>query len=96
MPTRYIPKKISEIKKTDSTISLVGKIVQISENEFVLQDETGRIGIFSEEKVGEGKIVRVFCSTVDGNLKADTIQSLNGFDVNLYNKVKELYSKAGL
>lgn len=96
MPIQYIPKKISELKTTNSKVSIVGKVVQISENEFVLQDETGKVKIFSEEKVEKDNIIRAFCSMVGGNLKLDVVQSLNGFDLNLYNKAKELYNRAGL
>ena len=96
MVTQYFPKKISEIKNTDSKVSVVGKVVQIGENEFILQDDSGKVEIFSEEKVEIGKTVRAFCSMIDGKLNADIIQSLNGFDLNLYRKVKELYNRAGL
>jgi hypothetical protein len=96
MPEHYSPRKISSISKTDLKIALIGKIAKVSENSFILEDETGKVEIFSEEEVREGEPVRVFCSLVDGKLKADIVQSLKGLDLNLFKKVEELYKREGL
>jgi hypothetical protein len=96
VPEHYSPRKISSISKTDSKIALIGRVVETSENSFILEDETGRIEIFSEEGARQGELVRVFCSLLDGKLKADITQSLKGFDLNLFKKVEELYKKEGL
>jgi len=93
----YKPKKISEINlKTDSRIAIIGKVTEQGENSFVLDDGSGKIEIISEEEVKLNKTVRVFCSLIENQLKADVVQSLNGFDLNLFNKIKELYNKAGV
>jgi len=96
MPDHYLPKKISLISATDSKIALVGTVSEVSENSFVLNDDTGKLEIVSDQPVEKGEIVRLFCSSIDGKLKADVIQSLKGFDLNLFKKVEELYSKEGL
>ena len=96
MAEHYLPRKISSISKSDSRVALIGKVVKALENSFVLEDETGKTEIFSEEAVKEGELVRVFCSSLDGKLKADIVQSLKGFDLNLFKKVEELYKKEGL
>ena len=96
MSVRYTPKKISEIKSGDSKVSLVGKVEEIGKDSFVLYDESGRREIYYDEKIEPQKIVRVFCSVVQGNLKADVVQVLENFDLNLYKKSKELYMRAGL
>jgi hypothetical protein len=96
MAEHYSPRKISSISKTDSKVALIGKIAGTSENSFILEDETGKIEIFSEERAKEGELVRVFCSSLDGKLKADIVQNLKGFDLNLFKKVEELYRKEGL
>jgi hypothetical protein len=93
---RYLPRKVLEIKNTDKKISLMGKIVHSEESMLLVEDETGQVEIFSEQPAQSGSFVRVFCSVIDGRLKADAVQSLNGFDVNLYNKTNELYRKFGL
>lgn len=95
MTEHYSPRKISSISKSDSRIALIGRMVESSENSFVLEDDTGRIEIFSEEKMREGEPVRVFCSSLNGKLKADIVQSLKGFDLNLFKKVEELYKREG-
>ncbi|MEM5829591.1 MAG: hypothetical protein QW040_02735 [Candidatus Aenigmatarchaeota archaeon] len=96
MVEHYLPRKISSISRIDSKVALIGKIAKVSENSFILEDETGKIEIFSEEEVKEGELVRVFCSLVDGKLKADVVQDLKGFDLNLFKKAEELYKKEGL
>jgi len=96
MSIHYKPKKISEIRETDSKISLIGKVVESTENTFILEDDTGRVEFFSENIAETEKLVRVFSTIIEGKLKADAIQVLNGFDLNLYNRIKELYLKAGV
>jgi len=95
--SHYKPKKVSEINlKTDSRISVLGKIAELGENSFFLDDGSGKIEIISEAAIEPGNLARVFCSVVDVQLKADVVQSLNNFDSDLFNRVKELYSKAGV
>lgn len=96
MPVHYKPRKVSEIAKTDSRIALVGKVAELGDNFFVLNDDTGSMEITSEETVEKGKMIRVFCSNVDGQWKSDVIQDLKELDINLFKKVEELYSKAGV
>jgi hypothetical protein len=96
MPVHYKPRKISQIAKTDSHIALVGKVTELGDNFFVLNDDTGSMEIISEETVEKDKLLRVFCSNVDGQWKADVMQDLKGLDTNLFKKVEELYSKAGV
>ena len=74
----------------------MGKVVQAEENSFVVDDESGKVEVFSEEPVEADKIVRAFCTVIDGRLKADAIQDLNNFDLNLYRRIKELYRKIGV
>jgi hypothetical protein len=93
---RYVPKKISEIKDIDSKVSIIGKIQDSKSNSFLIEDETGKLELFTEQNVEAGNLVRVFCSLVEGRPKADVIQSLNGLDINLYHKVEDLYRKVGI
>lgn len=94
---RYKPKRISEIDpKTDTRISLIGRVLESGENSFILDDESGKAEITFEGEVEPNKIVRVFCSLTEDRLKADVVQNLEGIDLNLFKKVKELYKKAEL
>ncbi|HDH91362.1 MAG TPA: hypothetical protein ENF38_00245 [Candidatus Aenigmarchaeota archaeon] len=95
MPIRYKLKRINEIGKEDY-ICIIGKVVNLGENSFLIQDETGMIEISSEFKVEEGKVVRVFCRRVNNMLKAEIIQDLSSMDLNLFKKVEELYNEVGV
>ena len=93
----YRPRGISEInKKTDGKVAVVGKVVESRENSFVIEDGIAKVEIVFEGKVEKNKTVRVFCSITENQLKADVIQSLDGLDLNLFKRVKELYNRAGL
>ncbi|MEK6909675.1 MAG: hypothetical protein AABW61_01200 [Candidatus Aenigmatarchaeota archaeon] len=97
MPTfHYIPKQISEVKPTDSRVSLIGNVVNVGENSFILDDGTGKIEVISEMPVERNKLFRVFCSVIDEKLKADVVQDMEGLDLNLFKKVKELYNSSGV
>ena len=103
IPERYVPKKISEISKSDRKLSLVGKIIEINpeKKSFVMDDDTGKIEIFIgdefEEDIGEkNKVVRAFCVLVGDRLMLDVLQHLDGLDLNLLKTVDDLYSRAGV
>ena len=91
----YRPRKVSSLTKTDKFVSLLGKVASVKENAVVIEDGTGRIEISSEHALKENAIVRVFCS-FDGQWKTDIVQDMDGIDLNIYKKVDELYSRAGL
>ncbi len=92
----YIPKKISQVTKTDSRVSVIGKILDVGNNSFVLQDDASTTEVFSDIPAEKDKLVRIYCSVIEGRLKADVIQDLTGFDFPLFKKVEELYNKAGV
>jgi len=100
LPVHYKPRKISGVDKTDSKVAIVGRVVERGENSFVIEDDTGKTEIFFDSatasSVDKGKLVRVYCSVVDGRLSADIIQSMQGLDEKLFKKVEELYNKAGV
>ena len=93
----YKPRKISEInEKSDSKIAIIGNVAELGENSFILDDGSAKAEIVFEGEVKRNKTLRVFCSIVDNQLKADIVQNLEGFDLNLFKRVKELYNRAGL
>jgi hypothetical protein len=93
---RYIPRKISEISKSDTKVALVGKVIEANEKSFVLDDGTAKAEIQFEGSMKTGSTVRVFGSIDEERLGADIIQNMDGMDLNLVNKVEELYNKAGV
>jgi hypothetical protein len=91
----YKPRIISELNlKTDTKVALIGTIENILENSFVLNDGE-KIEIAAENIPEKGKKVRVFCSVLDQQLKADIIQSVN-LDEELFRKSEEFYKKLGI
>ena len=96
MPLHYTPKQISEVNPSDSRVSILGKIINISDNSFILDDDSGKIEIVSDVQTEKNKLVRVFCSVGEEKLKADIVQNMEGLDLNLFKKVKELYNTSGV
>lgn len=90
----YKTKKISELNlQTDQKVALVGTVENVMENSFVLNDGE-KIEIATENIPEKGKKLRVFCSVIDQQLKADIIQPIN-FDEKLFEKSEEFYRKLG-
>ena len=88
----YKTKRISELNlKTDQKVALIGIVENILENSFVLNDGE-KIEIVAENVPEKGKKLRVFCSVVDQQLKADIIQPVN-FDEELFRKSEEFFRK---
>jgi hypothetical protein len=92
----YRPTKISELKSNVGKVAILGKVIESSSDNFVVDDDSGKVEIASDKQVANEKIVRVFCSVAEGKLKADVVQELAGIDMDLFNKMQELYEKVGL
>jgi len=92
----YFQKQISEVSSKDSRVSLIGNVIAVGENSFVLDDGTGKIEVISDMTVERNKLVRVFCSVIDEKLKADIVQNMEGLDSNLFKKVTALYNSSGV
>lgn len=92
MADYYKPKKISELNlQTDQKVAIIGKVENILENSFVL-DDGEKIEITAESVPEKGKKVRVFCSVLDQQLKADIVQNFNA-DEELFWKSEKLFKK---
>lgn len=97
MPSsHYVTRQISEVSPMDLLVSLMGNVNAVGENSFVLDDGTGKIEVSSDIPVERSKLLRVFCSVADEKLKADIVQDVEGLDLELFKKVKELYNRAGV
>lgn len=94
--SHYATKQISEVSPRDSRVSIIGNVVNVGENSFILDDGTGKIEVISEIPVERNKLFRVFCSVIEEKLKADIVQDMEGLDLNLLKKVKELYNSSGV
>jgi len=89
---RYVPKKVSQLSSKDSKVALIGIVTQRRDGVFVLDDGTARADIFFDSNV-DAKTVRVFCSIADQKIKADSVQKLDGLDLDLFKRVEDLYSR---
>ncbi len=93
---RYIPKQISDVTVKDSKVAITGRIMNAGNGFAVIDDGTGKIEVAADIQAERNDIVRMFCSVVDNNLKADIVQKMDGFDLDLFKKINELYIKAGV
>ena len=93
---RYLPRKVSEVTKSDSRVSIVGTVASVKEGAFEIRDGSGSVEISSDAVVKDGDTVRAFCNVIDGRLKSEAVQSLNGLDLNLYQKAQGLYRRIGI
>ena len=92
----YKMKLVKNVKESDVKVLLVGKVVKVEDDGFVLQDESGERKIIFDGEVEEGEIVKAFCSVENHGLRADMVKDLKNFDLNLFKKIRELYNKVGL
>ena len=92
----YIQKNISDVTVNDSKVAITGRIVNSGNGFAVMDDGTGKIEVAADIQTGKNEIVRMFCSVIDSNLKADIVQKMNAFDLDLFKKINELYIKAGV
>jgi len=92
-----IEKKISDIQpESDVRVRLLGTVIDSSLNSVVLDDGSGKIEVYFEEqpKVRQGQLVRItarILPLIDGfECKGELIQNLDGFNLDLYKRVKEI------
>ena len=75
---------------------MTGTVIDSSANSIVLDDGSGKIEIYFEDqpKVKNGQMVRIITRLlpmIDGfECKGEVIQNLEGFNLELYKKVKEI------
>ena len=93
MIERYKRKRISEISKDDLKIVVIGKIIEVKENSFVLTDGSGEMEIFWDGEVENNRYVRVFCTRVNDEFKADIVQPISEREAYLFKKFNELYKR---
>jgi hypothetical protein len=90
-------KKIADIQpETDVRVRLVGTVIDSSMNSVVLDDGSGKVEIYFEDQpnVKNGQLVRIITRVlplIDGfECRGEVLQSLDGFNLDLYKRVKEI------
>ena len=93
-----VEKSIADIQpETDVRVRLIGTVIDTTPNSIVVDDGTGKIEIyFGEEKnVKNGQLVRVITRIlplIDGfECRGEAIQSLDGYDLDLYKKARKIF-----
>lgn len=93
---QYLDKEIKAIEEGDR-VRILGTIVEKGNDYFALEDNTGKIKVKLSskelEKYQKGQLVRVFGEIKDNKFDPTLIQSMEGFNLNLYQKVKEILNK---
>ena len=95
----YRPTKISELKSNVGKVAILGRVIDSSSGSMVIDDDSGKVEVVVTSEMvaaAKEKIVRVFYSVAEGKLKADVVQDISGLDMDLFNKMQELYEKVGV
>ncbi len=102
----FSEKAISEIEpEKDVRVGILGKIVDMDEDSFILDDGAGRVQVATGPEISMESICvndsvkvigRVFASENGFELRAEAVQSASGIDVPLYKKAIELERGIGL
>ena len=92
-----IEKRIADIQpESDVRVRLTGTVIDLGPNSVVLDDGSGKIEVYFEEepKVRNGQLIRIIARIlplIDGfECKGEVVQTLDGFNLELYKKVKEI------
>jgi len=99
MSDYYKLRRISDIDfRNDGRVAVIGKIQSIGSKSLRLEDGKNSVEVLFDkiEGVEPEKLYKIFCSIEGKKLHAHIFQDLNSFDMNLFNKIEELYRKAGV
>lgn len=88
-------KLVSEILPNDIRVRILGTVIDKNENSIFIDDGSGRLEILTEGQTSEmGKMVRVVTRilqmTGGFEARAECIQGMDGFDVELYRRAREI------
>jgi len=91
-------KLVSEIQQNDIRVRILGTVIDKSEGAIVLDDGSGRLEIVTEGQAPEmGKMVRVVTRilpmTGGFEARAECVQDMTGFDVELYRRARDVAKK---
>lgn len=89
----FIERAIGNLKKEDLKVAVSGVVVDKGKRSFMIDDGTGRAGVFFEGEITNGKYVRVFGRLVNFENKeiaAEFIQDLDKIDKRLHKKLLEM------
>ncbi len=88
-------KLVSEILQNDIRVRILGTVIDKNESSIIVDDGSGRLEIMMEGQNPEmGKMVRVVTRilpmTGGFEARAECVQDMTGFDVELYRRAREI------
>lgn len=88
-------KLVSEIQQNDIRVRILGTVIDRNENSVFVDDGSGRLEILTEGRCpGAGKMVRIVTRilplTGGFEARAECMQDMAGFDVELYRRAREV------
>ncbi|MBU3957603.1 MAG: replication protein RepA [Nanoarchaeota archaeon] len=88
-------KLVSEILQNDIRVRILGTVIDKGEGAIVLDDGSGRLEVVTEGQAPEmGKMVRAVARilplTGGFEARAECVQDMAGFDVELYRRAREI------
>lgn len=92
-----VEKSIADIlPESDVRVRLIGTVIDNTPNSVVIDDGTGKVEVYfgEETDVKQGQRVRIITRILpqidDFECRGEAIQSLEGFNLNLYKKAREI------
>ena len=83
----------------DVRLRLTGTVIDMGPSSIVIDDGTGKVEVFFDREpvVREGQLVRVVTRIfpmIDGfECRGEALQNMEGFDIDLYKKAKEIANR---
>ena len=95
-----VEKAIAEVEpEKDIRVKIIGKVVDLGTDSFVIDDGGGSVHVTTDPEINLGEIRvsdnvkvagRIFASENGFELRAEAVQNVNGIDMELLKKIREL------
>ena len=90
-------KSIAEITDKDIRVRILGTVIGIGDGSLMIDDATGRVEVAFDDSIDyvkQGQLIRIIARVLPQNsgfeCKGECIQTLDGFDIDLYKRAKEI------
>ncbi|MEM7822937.1 MAG: hypothetical protein QW703_01650 [Candidatus Aenigmatarchaeota archaeon] len=98
LPAVY--RQIDSIRQNDIRVCILGMVVDAKAGRLVLDDGSGKVIVSSEEEINIGSRVRIFGRVIPTDegveISAELIQNVEGLDIELWKKAKEMEVRLGV
>ena len=90
-------KSIAEITDKDIRVRILGTVIGTGDSSLMIDDATGRVEVTFDDSIDyikQGQLIRIIARILPQNsgfeCKGVCIQTLEGFDIELYKRAKEV------